>query len=93
MPWLRLDGLLLLIIWVTPYYKAAPHQAIYAWKLAGVGPLGQKWRGKGIGEGETNLSIDFHPHLPRLGRWRRIPRSLHPIDPFSLFQLAPRPRP
>ena len=38
MPFLRFDALALLIIWVIPSYshQIVPHQASYAWRIAGI---------------------------------------------------------
>jgi hypothetical protein len=33
-PWLRLDALMLLLVWYVPYFPSQPRQAIYAWRLA-----------------------------------------------------------
>jgi hypothetical protein len=33
-PWLRLDALMLLLIWYVPFYPSEPRNAIYAWRLA-----------------------------------------------------------
>jgi hypothetical protein len=33
-PWLRLDALMLLLVWYVPYFPSEPNQAIYAWRLA-----------------------------------------------------------
>ena len=33
-PWLRVDALMLLLVWYVPFFPSQPNQAIYAWRLA-----------------------------------------------------------
>ena len=46
MPFLRFDALALLILWVLPFYSpmVQPHNATYAWKIAGMFiPISMGW--------------------------------------------------
>jgi hypothetical protein len=64
MPFLRYDALALLILWVLPSYsrQVVPHQATYAWRIAGIFiPVSMGWAA-----GDVSLAAFIQASLARM---------------------------
>jgi hypothetical protein len=61
-PWLRLDALLLQIVWVLPFFKVVPKDVKSAWQLAGIFvPISFGWAA-----GDVSLAAYIQGTLARL---------------------------
>ena len=64
MPFLRFDALALLLLWILPFYsrQVVPHQATYAWRIAGMFiPISMGWAA-----GDVSLAAFIQASLARM---------------------------
>jgi hypothetical protein len=77
-PWLRLDALLLLIIWYIPFWRPTPNQVAEAWKVAATFiPISYGWAA-----GDISLAAYIQASLARLESENRNVSALGAVMAF-----------